>query len=174
MATSILSGVANAETLIADGPDVVERWSVDQKSQQKAVLGVLREWLDGGLNPADITVLSPRRFSDSVFASIEPSRLPRPIVDVSDAEHRDLGKIRFSTIAAYKGLESEAVLLIGFDNLTDLPTLMLLYVGASRARGVLGLVLDERCREAYVQRATDIVGRLVKPHVDLLNAGALE
>ena len=120
MATSVLSGVANAETLVADGPDVVERWYVDQKSQQKAILRVLRDWLDGGLNPTDITVLSPRRFSDSVFASIEPSRLPRPIVDVSDAEPHDLGRIRFSTIAAYKGLESEAVLLIGFDNLTDL------------------------------------------------------
>lgn len=170
MATSVLSGVANAETLAADGPDVVEQWYVDPRGHQKAVLRVLRDWLEGGLKPDDITVLSPRRFSDSVFGAIDPSRLPRPIVDVSDAEPRDHGKIRFSTIAAYKGLESEAVLLTGFDDLTDLSTLMLLYVGASRARGVLGLVLDERCREPYVERAMEIVGRLISPDSAVLDS----
>ncbi len=64
-------------------------------------------------------------------------------------------------MAGFKGLESEAVLLTGFDDLSDPATLSLLYVGASRARALLGLVLDERCREAYVERAKDVVERLV-------------
>jgi hypothetical protein len=161
MATSILSGVAVSETLIAEGPDVSERWYVGRTTQEKAVLQQLREWIDGGLQAADITVLTPASFEGSALATIDVGRLPRPIIDVSHAESDDPNKIRFSTVAGFKGLESEAVLLTGFNDLTDAASLSLLYVGASRARALLGLVLDERCREAYVERARDIVERLV-------------
>jgi hypothetical protein len=161
MATSILSGVALSETLVAEGPGVKEHWYTDRKSHENAMLRQIREWLDGGIAPYDIIVLAPGSFEDSALARIDSGRLPRPIVDVSRAESSDPNRIRFSTVAGYKGLESEAVLLTGFGNLTDLSTLSLLYVGASRARALLGLVLDERCREAYVERARDVVERLV-------------
>ena len=124
------------------------------------MLRQLREWIDGGVRPDDITVLSPEA-SRILRSRDRPGRLPRPIVDISHAESDRLDKIRFSTVAGFKGLESEAVLLTGFDDLKDLSTLSLLYVGASRARALLGLVLDERCREAYVERAQDVVERLV-------------
>jgi hypothetical protein len=161
MATAILSGVAVSETLVADGPEVSEQWHGDQKAEEKAILRQLRVWLDGGVTPDAITVLSPKRFEHSAIAGIDASRLPRPFVDVSHGGSSDANRIRFSTIAGFKGLESEAILLTGFEDLSDSRTLSLLYVGASRARGLLGLVLDERCREAYIDRARDIVGRLV-------------
>jgi hypothetical protein len=161
MATSILSGVAVSETLVALGPAVIEHWYTDRGSHTNALLRQIREWLDGGLIPGDITVLSPGRFEDSVLATIDPGRLPRAVVDVSHAESTEPNRIRFSTVAGYKGLESEAVLLTGFADLTELSTLSLLYVGASRARALLGLVLDEQCREAYVERARDVVERLI-------------
>jgi hypothetical protein len=125
------------------------------------VLRQLREWLDGGVSADAITVLAPGRFEKSIFASIDAGRLPRPIVDVSHADSTEPNTIRFSTVAGYKGLESEAVLLTGFENLDDPATLSLLYVGASRARAPLGLVLDEGCKDAYVSRAREVVERLV-------------
>ncbi len=133
MATSILSGVAISETLVAEGPDVSEHWYVDRGMHEKAMLRQLREWLDGGVRPEDITVLTPGSFGDSALAAIEVGRFPRPIVDVSHSESLDPDKIRFSTVAGFKGLESEAVLLTGFRDLSDAATLSLLYVGASRA-----------------------------------------
>ena len=162
MATSILSGVAITETLVAEGPDVSERWYADRVTHEKAMLRQLREWLSGGVRPEDITVLSPGSFGDSVLAAIDRGRLPRPIVDVSHSESLDPDKIRFSTIAGFKGLESEAVLLTGFSDLTDPLALSLLYVGASRARALLGLALDERCKDAYTERAREVVERLVE------------
>ena len=39
MATSILSGVALSETLVAEGPDVKEHWYTDHKSHENAMLG---------------------------------------------------------------------------------------------------------------------------------------
>jgi Nuclease-related domain len=161
MATSILSGVAVSETLGAEGPEVTERWYTDRKSHVKSILNQLRVWLDGGVSPGDITVLAPGGFDDSALARIDPGRLPRQIVDVSHADSADPNKIRFSTVAGYKGLESEAVLLTGFTDLDEPSTLSLLYVGASRARALLGLVLDEDCKQAYKERAREVVERLL-------------
>jgi hypothetical protein len=161
MATSILSGVAVSETLPAEGPEVVEHWYGDTRAHEKAVLKLLREWLDKGVPAEGITILAPTRFEDSVLGSTDLHRLPRPIVDVSHGDSMEPNKIRFSTIAGYKGLESEAVVLTGFSDLSDGQTLALLYVGSSRARALLGLVLDERCRDAYIERAGDVVERLV-------------
>jgi hypothetical protein len=161
MATSILSGVAVSETLGVEGPEVTEEWYGDPKSEEKAILRQLRAWIDGGVAADAITILSPKRFENTLFVGIDRSRLPRPIIDVSHAESSEPDRVRFSTVAGFKGLESEAILLTGFNDLSDPEALSLLYVGASRARGLLGLVLDERCREAYVERARDIVTRLV-------------
>jgi hypothetical protein len=161
MATSILSGVAMSETLGAEGPEVTERWYTDRKSHEKSILTQLREWLDGGVSPGDITVLAPGGFDSSALARIDPGRLPWQIVDISHADSSDPNKIRFSTVAGYKGLESEAVLLTGFTGLDETSTLSLLYVGASRARALLSLVLDEHSKQDYKERARDVVERLL-------------
>jgi Nuclease-related domain/AAA domain len=162
MATSILSGVPVSETLVVDGPDVTEHWYTDTRTQQKLLLTQLRNWVEGGMTPGAITVLAPMRFDKSPLSTIDVARLPRPLVDVSHAESSDPDKIRFSTVAGFKGLESEAILLTGFNSLTEPTTLSLLYVGASRARVLLSLVLDEQCRDAYVERARDVVERLIE------------
>jgi hypothetical protein len=162
MATSILSGVPVSETLVAEGPEVVEDWFDDLKTEEKSVVKLLRDWVDRGVAPRAITVLSPRRLDTSVLARIDTKRLPKAVVDISHADAPEDERIRFSTIAGFKGLESDAVLLTGFDDLADPEALSLLYVGASRARALLGLVLPESCREIYVERAKDLVGRLVE------------
>ena len=161
LATSILSGVKPAETLVVDGPDVVEEWGSDPKELQKCVTRVLREWLDRGVDPQQITILSPRSYERSLLASIDPSRLPRRLVDVTKGETPDDRRIQFSTIAGFKGLEADAVLLIDLDDLVDPDTRALLYVGASRAKTLMTLILDESCREQYTGRASELVGRLV-------------
>ena len=150
-----------AETLVVAGPEVSEEWGADTKQQEKAACRVLRAWLDGGLQPDQITILSSRRLERSLIGSIDDRKLPRKVVDVSHAPARDDGRLRFSTIAGFKGLESDAVLLVDIDDVAKPDQLALLYVGASRARSVLGLVLDEKCRETYGERVAEIVSRLV-------------
>jgi hypothetical protein len=162
MATSILSGVACSETLVAKGPEVIEHWYTDGRTEERAVLRQLREWVGGGISPESITVLTPKSFEHSLLARVESRALPRRVVDISHSDSVDPNSLRFSTIAGFKGLESDAVLLTGFDDLSDSRTLSLLYVGASRARGLLALVLPESCREVYIERARDIVGRLLE------------
>ena len=107
-------------------------------------------------------ILSPRSYERSLIASIDPSRLPRRIVDLTKVEvDADDGRIHFSTIAGFKGLESDAVLLIDIDDLSSSNQAELLYTGASRAKSLLALVLDESCRPLYTERVRELVGRLI-------------
>jgi Nuclease-related domain/UvrD-like helicase C-terminal domain/AAA domain len=161
LATSFVSGVRLAETLVVEGPDVVEEWGSESKQLQKCLLRVLREWLDRGLEPQQITILSPRSYERSLLASINPARLPRRVVDLTQSDPLN-GRIHFSTIAGFKGLEADAVLLIDIYDLSSPEQLALLYTGTTRAKILLGLVLHESCRELYTERVGELVGRLIE------------
>jgi hypothetical protein len=162
LATAFVSGVKVAETLATIGPDVAEAWAGDSRGLQKGATRILRDWLSRGLDPAQVTILSPYDFERSLLGAIDTSKLPRQIVDVSKAAAQEGdGRFRFSTIAGFKGLESDAVLLVDIKELTDPNHLSLLYVAASRAKSVLGLVLPESCRATYSDRVADLVTALM-------------
>ena len=61
--------------------------------------------------------------------------------------------VRFSTVASFKGLESDVVLLVDIDDLSD-EAQSLVYVGASRARVLLHVFLAESTRERFGELAT--------------------
>lgn len=161
LATSFVSGVRLVETLIADGPEVVEAWGRGAGELARSATRVLRDWVARGLDPEQITILSPVGFERSLIATIDPARLPRQIVDISGGDSSESGRIRFSTIAGYKGLEADAVMLVDIDDISSSDDVGLAYTGASRAKSLLALVLDERCRDAYIARVGEIVGRLI-------------
>jgi hypothetical protein len=162
LATSILSGVKLSETLVAEGPEVAEEWHSGTRERQKRATRVLHDWLERGLRPDQIVVLSPQTLAKSTIGGIERSKLPRQIVDVSRADDQtNSSRIRFSTVAGFKGLEADAVLLTDLGDLTDPESRSLLYVGASRAKILMALLLDENCREQYTSRASELVSQLV-------------
>src|SRR5262249_2337949 len=109
-ATTFLSGVALAETLTAEGPEVVDDWSNTAANQRRAVSRILRSWIERGMDPSQIVVLSPRSWARSIVADIPPGDLPRPVVEVD--RRADDRSIAFSTIHSFKGLEADAVLLV--------------------------------------------------------------
>ena len=121
-----------AETLVVEGPEVAEEWCVDDKGRQKCAAGV-REWLDRGLSPDQIMVLSPRAFAQSTIGSIEAASSHAKWW-MSAWHTPDTSRIRFSTIAGFKGLEADAVLLTDLEDLDDPDSRALFYVGASRAK----------------------------------------
>jgi VIT1/CCC1 family predicted Fe2+/Mn2+ transporter len=54
--------------------------------------------------------------------------------------------IRYSTIAGFRGLESDAIVVVGVDELTSESVHSLLYVAASRARALLAIFINEEVR----------------------------
>src|SRR5579864_4248118 len=65
--------------------------------------------------------------------------------DVTEATNA----IRYSTIAGFKGLESDAIVVVGVDELPSESVHSLLYVAASRARALLAIFINEEVRSDY-------------------------
>lgn len=93
----------------------------------------------GGLAPREITLLSPRPFAQSAAARL-PTALGAGIVVLDEYALRDFPPpaISFAEIAAFKGLENEAVIVVDLP-LPRQPT-PLHYVGLSRARTCLTVI----------------------------------
>jgi hypothetical protein len=172
--TAILSSLPVSETVRTEGPDVAELWYDDEAHQAELLAKHLKSWVDSGLRPDQITVLSPRRFERSVASRVDRRKLPGPLVDVSAARHAD-DSLRFSTIARFKGLESDAIAVVDIDDLEDARALLEIYIGASRARALLAVFLAQELSDIYKERVADFLQRLEKPHVgtsQLTRAGA--
>ncbi|HOB35176.1 MAG TPA: AAA family ATPase [Bacillota bacterium] len=107
-------------------------WSTD--SQQRRMLErEIRRLLERGIQPRRITILSPHRRENSCLAGVD-SLAGCPLAEVGDPRPDAL---RFSTIRAFKGLESDVVLLIGVRPDSPVCSRPDLYVGGSRARYML-------------------------------------
>jgi len=98
------------------------------------VENIIAKLIDKSIDLKKLTVLSPRSLKTS---GLEQADL--------FAKHM----IAFSTIQAFKGLENTFIILIGFDNLETEENQRLLYVGISRARLKLFIVLDRALESQY-------------------------
>jgi hypothetical protein len=150
----ILSGVEFDEVSMVEGPGPVDaEWRNDQE-EIKRLRAILTEWLESGLPAESITLLSPRRFDSSVASRVKDSSLR--IRDRSGQRpEAEEGVIPFSTIQAFKGLESEAVLLIDVDDIESKQMEALLYVGASRGRTMLGVLRKDETTPVFADRVLE-------------------
>ncbi len=99
----------------------------------------------------DIVILSPRRLENSVLAEVEKVG-EFPLVDRSRMLDPPQECVRFSTIHSFKGLESQVVIIVDIEDVDDPRSQSLLYVGMSRARGLLILLAHERARKSIDTR----------------------
>jgi ATP-dependent exoDNAse (exonuclease V) beta subunit len=115
----------------------------DEKEQLEKVLSKL---LKDGVASSDIIILSPNRFEVSAASKIadQTSFKVRDIRDVKQIVPELC--IAFSTIHAFKGMESPTVVLCGVSDISDEEKRSLLYVGMSRARSHLILMLGEKTK----------------------------
>lgn len=115
----------------------------DQQKQLAFAIERLREVF----KPGEIIVLSMRNDENSCAGNIESEEAGlklAPIRQVGDAQ-----TIPFSSIHAFKGLEAPAVIITDIDSLNDEKSRALLYVGMSRARIRLYMLMHESCRSTY-------------------------
>lgn len=131
------------------GPSV-ERIFFDIPAHQQGALDRALQTLRAeGFNGTDIVILGPRRPERSVVAGLSSCGGYR-IVE-RDKRLRTAGVI-YSTIQAFKGLESPAVVLVDLEPRPDHDTDALLYVGMTRARTRLIMILPENCRAEIARR----------------------
>ena len=83
----------------------------------------------------DIVILSPNRLENSAAAEVKAHKIS---VD------RGEGAIYFSTVQAFKGLESKVIVLCGISDLSVERIRQYLYIGMTRAKGLLYIVMHKR------------------------------
>lgn len=121
----------------------------DSEKKQKALLESLAGELSSTLGSESVRVLSLRRDEVSCAALLqaEGSRIFVPL----RSGGRDREHVNYATVHAFKGLESPAIILTDIDNLDDLATQRLLYIGMSRARVTLDMLMHQRCQPQYLE-----------------------
>ncbi len=153
VAAALLGSTSPSDVLRAQGPQVHEVWYRDGAHQQREVGRLLGRLIGIESIPAEeIVVLTRRRLENSSLRTDLPG-CPLPLrAEVLPGRRH----IRHATIASFKGLEADVVVLADVDDLLSEESGLLNYVAASRARGHLVLVMHESRREDYI----DLAGRL--------------
>ena len=107
--------------------------------------------INDGVSVDDVMILSPRRIENSALADVDQI-CDVPLFDCSRSLNTPQRCIRFSTIHSFKGLESQLVIMVDIEEVDDDKSQSLLYVGMSRARSLLILLIHERARSSIDTR----------------------
>jgi hypothetical protein len=152
-----LTGVGSVSTRSSEGEIPQIRYYGDfsayLRELRKTVNELIGAFVESARSPSEITILTAdwRFIPDEVR---RPGFFIRPLAPVSISSG-DSGSVRYSTIQAFKGLESTAIVVVGIEALNRAELRELFYVGASRARSVLRMLLPETCTD-YADRLADI------------------
>lgn len=110
---------------------------------------ILKEFIKDKIKPQNITILSPRTYNNSIVSRIDQDNFP--VADISNSvdNFMNSNKMTFSTIQRFKGLENSHIILVDINSLIDDEFKSLLYVGMSRAKVGLHILLPDRLKEEY-------------------------
>lgn len=137
--TALLSGYPLQETLCVDGPDVEMYYFRDSSEQDKLAGRAVERVLSQHVPAEEIVCLSPKRIEAEALR--KRLGLKCRIVDLTEGRQNS-GDLGLCTISAFKGLERDVVFLIGLEDIHSTEGAQLLYVGASRARVLLGVFVS--------------------------------
>lgn len=130
------------------GTDVLIRGYKKSQDQVEIVEFILRQLMKEQIRFDDIVILSASRFDRSAASDLT--------FPVSTERKNRKGKLLFSTIHSFKGLESPIVILVDFDNLNYDQRMNLLYVGMTRARSALYMVVSDKARQTLDIRIREV------------------
>jgi hypothetical protein len=126
------------------------------KVLKKVVNELIHSFVETGLPLQEIVILYAKRESvpDEVMMPGFFLRSVLPFEQGGDAD-----AIRITSIQSYKGLEARAVVLLGINEFTNGISRGLFYVGASRARTNLRVLLPDECR--HLESVLPVISHLL-------------
>ncbi len=139
-----------------DGQPVRYCWYKDATEQVKQLKILLRKMLAEGAAPGSISVLSPRNPADCCAHDLELSDGVRidlvsadNVTAVASGQHP---RPTYCSVSSFKGMENDLVVLTDIENLSAEWWRAVIYVGMSRARTGLYVLLHESLRATYESR----------------------
>jgi hypothetical protein len=144
--TSLLSGFEKPPFLLEhlEGIPVDYIFYENETEKMQKLTTLLQKLKDQGLPDKDLIILSPRKFENAFPVNLPTANITE-LKTIADT--RIKGTIWFSTIQGYKGMESNYVILKDIDDLSGEAARSLLYVGMTRAKYGLILMLKASARE---------------------------
>lgn len=145
-----VTGYEDSKYLLSIAGEPVEylSWrSLDE--EQDALKKVLKTLKTKEFESKDIIILSPRKRQNSVVDFLDPDKYIIGDIDDDPKSYQ----ARFSTVQAFKGLESKIIIITDIEDYSDTK---LMYVALSRARSKM-YVLESA--GAAKQRKANVVGR---------------
>jgi hypothetical protein len=135
------------------GLPVSYAWHETPASQVRQLRQTLADLLQRHARPGSITVLSPRRLEDSCASALADMDLePVTEANVVAVMAGSQGRITYATVSSFKGLENDFIVLTDIDELEKNWWRSVVYVGMSRARVGLHLLLNEGAKPVYEER----------------------
>jgi hypothetical protein len=150
--TAMLSGFEHLPYRLneAEGPAVDYRFWNTSDEQLDRLGEAISALVSDGLRPEHITILSPLRLENSIASRIRERGFQ--VADVGSGDAVRAGALCFATMQSFKGMETSAAILTDLRGMEDVARHALLYVGMSRARTVLVMLVHTSFRP-YVQAA---------------------
>ena len=139
-----------------DGLPVRYAWyssSSDQKSLLKKQINRITR---GGVSTTDVVILSAISNSKAVACELSETEVKKLDETFLTGKDRADG-IRYSTISAFKGLEADVVILTDIYDFESDWWKSVLYVGMSRSRVELILLLPEKLKSAYNHKLREML-----------------
>jgi hypothetical protein len=153
--TALLAAVSLDETLAASGPDVELRFVDDRRDEFVQVAGTLAAWIRRGIPAESIVLLGDGAEVPAALSRELPVGTPVPVPYTV----RDGRSPSWCSIEDFKGLEAGAVIVTGIRDLDTREMLRRVYVACSRARSLLAVMIAERARETFNERAAEFARR---------------
>lgn len=113
--------------------------------QQKLLLSTLHE-LRRTFRDNEIIVLSMKGDADACAAALS---LDSQSARLASIRHGKDACVSYASVHSFKGLEASAVILTDIERIDDDRSRALLYIGMSRARVRLFMLMHESCRSSY-------------------------
>lgn len=149
--TSLISGFEKPPFLLEylEGLPVAYHFYRDEAHQKQILNEQLKKVADEGLPLNEMVILSPKKFENSCVKSLPGSSIKEiKTANEVSATQKYFG---FATVQSYKGMEGNYVLITDIEDLSSEVAKSLLYVGMSRARYGLILLISEAIQRQYYE-----------------------
>lgn len=147
--TSLISGFEKPPFLLEylEGLPVAYNFYNDEKHQKQLIDEILKDLFSKKLPYNELVILSPKKFENTCLKSFSVHQIKeiKTINEISSTQNF----FGFATVQSFKGLESNYVLITDIEDLSSELSKSLLYVGMSRARYGLILLISESNHNQY-------------------------
>ena len=134
-------------------------WYSRSSDQKNLIEKQINRITSGGVSRADIIILSAVSSAKAIAGELADDEVKR--LDEACLTGKDTAEIvRYSTISAFKGLEADVVILTDINDFESDWWRSVLYVGMSRARVELVILLPEKLKTVYNQKLREMLDNI--------------